>query len=103
MIKQEIRLKLRSFDHKVLDKSVVYILKRLSRIQATFKGPIPIPNKINKFTVNKSTHVFKESREQFEIRHHSRLIIVYSSTQVLDMLMKLNIASGVDIQVKVNS
>ena len=103
MFKQEIRLKLKAFDHKMLDRAVLDIVSAISRIGANFKGPIPIPNKILKFTVNKSPHVNKKSREQFEIRHHSRLIIMNSSPEIIDTLMKLNITAGVDIQVKINN
>ena len=101
-MKQKIRLKLKSFDHKILDKAVKDVIFIMSKINVNFVGPIPIPNRILKFTVNKSPHVNKKSREQFEIRHHFRLIIIDSLPDTIDSLMKLDIAAGVDIQVKIN-
>jgi small subunit ribosomal protein S10 len=101
-MKQKIRLKLKSFNYKILEKAIKNIIFTISKIGSNFVGPIPIPNRILKFTVNKSPHVYKKSREQFEIRHHFRLIIIDSLPEVIDVLMKLNIAVGIDIHVQIN-
>lgn len=101
-MQQEIRLKLKAFNSQIIDKATLDIIAVISRINKKFRGPIPLPNRVLKFIVNKSPHVYKKSREQFEIRHHTRLIIINSSTEIVDALMKLNIAFGVDIQVKIN-
>ena len=97
---QTIKLRLRAFESKILDLSVKDIVNTLSRINATFRGPIPIPNKINKYTLNRSTHVNKKSREQFEIRSHTRLIMITSTPETIESLGKLDIAAGVDIDIK---
>lgn len=101
MSQQEIKLKLRSFDHRVLDAAVKDIVGTVKRTGAIIKGPIPLPKKIERFTVNRSTHVDKESREQFEIRNHTRLMIIELTTpQTVDALSKLDLASGVDVEIK---
>jgi small subunit ribosomal protein S10 len=97
---QEIKLKLRAFDHRILDKSTSDIVNTISRIGARYRGPVPMPRNISRYTVNRSTHKHKKSREQFEIRDHSRLLIIEASPQTVDALMKLDIAAGVDIQIK---
>jgi small subunit ribosomal protein S10 len=97
---QSIELKLKAFEPRVLDKAVCEIVDTISRIGARYKGPIPMPRKISRFTVNRSPHVDKKSREQFEIRDHSRFLIIEASPQTVDALMKLDIAAGVDIQIK---
>ena len=97
---QAIELKLKAYEPRVLDKAVKEIVDTISRIGARYKGPIPVPRKINRFTVNRSTHVDKKSREQFEIRNHSRFLVIEASPQTIDALMKLDIAAGVDIQIK---
>ncbi len=99
---QTINLKLKAFDHGVLDKAVSDIVDAVSRIGAKFTGPIPLPNKIQKFTVNRSTHVHIKSREQYEIRSHARFLVIEASPQIVESLMGLDIASGVDIQIKMN-
>ena len=99
-VQQIIKLKLRAFDHRILDKTVADIVNTISRAGARYKGPVPMPRKINKFIVNRSPHVDKKSREQFEIRDHSRLLIIEASPQTVDALMKLDVATGVDIQIK---
>jgi len=101
-MQKEIRLKLKSFDYKIIDKALLNIISAISVKKIHFKGPISIPNKILKFIVNKSPHVHKKSREQFEIRRHSRLLIIESSPDVINILTKLNISGGIDIQVKIN-
>ena len=95
-----IKLRLRAFESRVLDNSVKNIVGTLSRINANFYGPIAMPRKIKKFTVNRSTNVDKKSRDQFEIRSHSRLLIIERVPEAVDALMKLEIAAGVDIQIK---
>ncbi|MBI4652037.1 30S ribosomal protein S10 [Candidatus Desantisbacteria bacterium] len=98
---QRIRICLRGFDHRVLDQSVKEIINTVLRTGARISGPIPLPTKINRYTVLRSPHVDKKSREQFEIRTHKRIIdIVDSSSQTIDALMKLDLASGVDVEIK---
>ena len=99
-VQQKIKLKLRAYDHRLLDKAVFEIVNTVKRTGARIRGAVPLPNKIQRFTVNRSTHVDKKSREQFEIRHHSRLLIIDPSAQTVDSLMKLDLASGVDVEIK---
>jgi small subunit ribosomal protein S10 len=99
---QSIELRLKAYEPRVLDKAVKEIVDTVFGIGARYKGPIPMPRKINKFTVNKSTHVDKKSREQFEIRNHSRFLVIEASQHTVDALMKLDIAAGVDIQIKMS-
>lgn len=99
--KQKIRIKLRAFDHKILDESCKLIIETAERSGALVIGPIPIPTKIEKFTVNKSTFVHKNSREQFEMRTHKRLIDITESTPTtIENLSNLNLPTGVDIEIK---
>ena len=101
MDSQNIRIRLRAFDHRVLDQSTSEIVNTAKRTGANVRGPIPLPNKIEKFTVNRSPHIDKKSREQFEIRTHKRLIdIVDPTPQTVDALMKLDLAAGVDVEIK---
>ncbi|MBI5417262.1 30S ribosomal protein S10 [Candidatus Poribacteria bacterium] len=101
MNSQKIRICLRAFDHRVLDQSVTEIINTVRRTGARISGPIPLPTKINRYTVLRSPHVDKKSREQFEIRTHKRIIdIVEPSSQTVDALMKLDLASGVDVEIK---
>jgi small subunit ribosomal protein S10 len=98
---QKIRIKLKAYDHRLLDQSVKEIVDTASRTGARISGPIPLPTKISKFTVLRSPHVDKKSREQFEIRTHKRLIDIFDPTpDTVDALMKLEIASGVDVEIK---
>ncbi len=98
---QKIRICLRAFDHRVLDNSVTEIINTVRKTGARISGPIPIPTKINRYTVLRSPHVDKKSREQFEIRTHKRVIdIIDPSSQTVDALMKLDLASGVDVEIK---
>lgn len=97
-----IRIRLRAYDHKLLDQSVKEIVKTAERTGSTVRGPIPLPTHIERFTVNRSPHVNKKSREQFEIRTHARLIDIKDCLpQTVDALMKLDLAAGVDVEVKV--
>lgn len=100
MNNQTIVLKLKSYDHGVLDGAVEKIVSAAYRTGAVVKGPIPLPRKIRKFTVNRSTHVNKSSREQFEIRNHARLICIEPSIRTMDALMKLDLPSGVEVEIK---
>ena len=101
MQNQNIRIKLQAFDYRVLDVSTQEILSTAQRTGASVSGPIPLPNKIEKFTVLRGPHVDKKSREQFEIRTHKRLLdIVDPTPQTVDALMKLDLAAGVDVEIK---
>src|SRR3954467_572489 len=101
MDSQNIRIRLRAFDHRVLDQSTSEIVNTAKRTGARVRGPIPLPTQIEKFTVNRSPHIDKKSREQFEIRTHKRLIdIVDPTPQTVDALMKLDLAAGVDVEIK---
>ena len=96
-----ISVKLRAYDHRVLDVSTQEIVGTAKRTGASVRGPIPLPKKIEKFTVLRSPHVNKKSREQFEIRTHKRMLdIVDPTPQTIDALMKLDLAAGVDVEIK---
>jgi small subunit ribosomal protein S10 len=98
---QNIRIRLKAFDHRILDSSTKEIVSTAKRTGAQVRGPIPLPTKIEKFTVNRSPHVDKKSREQFEIRTHKRVLdIVDPTPQTVDALMKLDLAAGVDVEIK---
>jgi small subunit ribosomal protein S10 len=101
MQSQNIRIRLKAFDHRVLDVSAKEIVNTARRTGAEVRGPIPLPTRIEKFTVNRSPHVNKKSREQFEMRTHKRLLdIVDPTPQTVDALMKLDLAAGVDVEIK---
>ena len=96
-----IRIRLKAFDHRVLDSSTSEIVSTAKRTGAQVRGPIPLPTGIEKFTVNRSPHIDKKSREQFEIRTHKRLLDILEPTQqTLDALGKLDLAAGVDVEIK---
>ncbi|MHA1558261.1 MAG: 30S ribosomal protein S10 [Alphaproteobacteria bacterium] len=98
---QNIRIKLQAYDHRLLDQSVKEIVSAAKRTGAQIRGPIPIPTNISRFTVNRSPHVDKKSREQFEMRVHKRLIdIVDWLPQTVDALMRLELSAGVDVEIK---
>lgn len=98
---QKIRIRLKAYDYRVLDQSVVEIIETATRTGAKILGPVPLPTRINKYTVLRSPHVDKKSREQFEIRTHKRLIdILEPSPETVDALMKLNLAAGVHVEIK---
>ena len=102
MESQRIRIRLRAFDCRVLDKSVVEIVDTAKRTGALVAGPIPLPTRIEKFTVNRSPHVDKKSMDQFELRTHKRLLdIVNPTMNTVDELKKLNLPAGVDISIKI--
>jgi small subunit ribosomal protein S10 len=101
MKKQRIRLTLRSYDHQLLDKAVKQIVLTVKRTGSVVVGPVPLPNNKRCFTVLRSPHIDKKSREQFELTTHRRILdIVSPSDQTMDALMKLNISSGVDVDIK---
>ena len=101
MATQKIRIRLKAYDSKLLDQSAGEIVETARRTGAKVAGPIPLPTRINKFTVLRSPHVDKKSREQFEIRTHRRLLdIVEPTPQTVDALMKLDLAAGVDVEIK---
>ena len=96
-----IRIRLKAFDHRVLDQSTSEIVSTAKRTGAQVRGPIPLPTGIEKFTVNRSPHIDKKSREQFEMRTHKRLLDNVDPTpQTVDALMKLDLAAGVDVEIK---
>ncbi len=98
---QRIRIRLKAYDHKILDQSVEEIVETANRSGAKVSGPIPLPTTINKFCVNRSPHVDKKSREQFEIRTHKRLLDILEPTQqTIDALMKLDLSAGVNVELK---
>ena len=102
MAGQKIRIKLKAYDHRLLDKSTAKIIKTAKDTGAAISGPIPLPTKRTLYTVLRSPHVDKKSREQFETRIHKRLIdILNSSPKTVDALMKLELPSGVDVEIKV--
>jgi small subunit ribosomal protein S10 len=102
MVNQNIRIRLKAFDHRVLDQSTSEIVNTAKRTGAQVRGPIPLPTRIERFTVNRSPHIDKKSREQFEIRTHRRLLdIVDPTPQTVDALMKLDLAAGVDVEIKI--
>ena len=101
MDNQNIRIRLKAFDHRVLDLSTSEIVNTAKRTGAQVRGPIPLPTKIEKYTVLRSPHIDKKSREQFEIRTHKRLLDIIDPTpQTVDALMKLDLAAGVDVEIK---
>lgn len=101
MQNEKIRICLRGYDHRLIDKSAVAIIERAKRTGAHVAGPIPMPTAINRYTVLRSPHVDKKSREQFEVRTHKRLLdILAPNQQTIDALMKLDLASGVDVEIK---
>lgn len=95
-----IRIKLKAYDHRLLDASVAEIITAAQRTGAKIAGPIPLPTTINRFTVLRSPHVNKKSREQFEIRTHKRLIDIETAEQTVDALMRLDLSAGVDIKIR---
>jgi small subunit ribosomal protein S10 len=101
MAKQRIRIRLKAFDHKILDQSAAQIVETAERTGATVAGPVPLPTRIEKYTVIRSPFIDKDSREQFEMRTHKRLIDVLDPTpRTVDQLMRLNVPAGVDIEIK---
>ena len=103
MTNQKIRIRLKAFDHRLIDRSAIEIVETAKRTGAIVRGPIPLPTKIERFTVNRSPHVDKKSRDQFEIRTHKRIMdIIEPTDKTVDALMKLDLAAGVDVEIKLN-
>ena len=101
MAKQKIRIKLKAFDHKLIDQSAAQIVDAVERTGAVVAGPIPLPTHIQKFSVVRSTFIDKNSQEQFEIRTHKRIIdIIETTSKTIEALTKLNLPSGVEIDIK---
>jgi small subunit ribosomal protein S10 len=102
MPKQKIRIKIRGFDHKLVDQSAKQIVETAERTGAVVAGPVPLPTRIEKYCVIRSTNIDKDSREQFEIRTHKRLIdILEPTSKTIDTLTQLNLPSGVEIDIKI--
>ncbi len=101
MANQKIRIRLKAYDHEILDRSTQEIVSTAKRTGAVVRGPIPLPRRIEKFTVNRSPHVNKKSREQFEIRTHKRMIDILDPTpQTIDALGKLDLSAGVNVHIQ---
>ena len=101
MARRKIRIRLKAYDHRVLDQSAEQIVEAAERTGAAVAGPVPLPTHIRKFCVNRSPFIDKDSREQFEIRTHKRLIdILEPTSKTMDTLMRLQLPSGVDIEIK---
>ncbi|MDD5492962.1 MAG: 30S ribosomal protein S10 [bacterium] len=101
MSAEKIRIRLKAYDHKILDQSLLEIVETVRRTGAKIIGPIPLPTKISKYTVLRSPHTDKKSREQFEMRIHKRLIDIINPTpNTVDALMKINLPAGVDVEIK---
>ena len=102
-VKTKIRIKLRAYDHKVIDSSAKQIVEVVTRFGTKVSGPVPLPTEIHKYTVNRSTFIHKDSREQFEIRVHKRLIdVLEPNAKVIDALRNLNLPAGVNIEIKMH-
>jgi len=100
---QRIRIRLKSFDHRLIDQSAREIVETAKRTGSVVRGPIPLPTKKERYTILISPHVNKDARDQYEIRTHKRLLeIVEPSDKTVDSLMKLDLAAGVDVQIKLN-
>jgi small subunit ribosomal protein S10 len=101
MENQKIRIRLKAYDHRILDQSIKEIVSTAQRTGARVSGPIPLPTRMSRYTVLRSPHVDKKSREQFEIRTHSRLVDILQPTpQTVDALMRLDLPAGVDVEIK---
>ena len=101
MAKQRIRIRLKAYDHRVLDESAKRIVETAERTGATVVGPVPLPTKLERFTLRRSTFIHKDSHEHFEIRTHKRLIdVIEPDNKTIDSLMRLNLPAGVDIEIK---
>ena len=103
MANQKIRIRLKAFDHRLIDRSAMEIVDTAKRTGAIVKGPIPLPTKIERYTLLRSPHVDKSSRDPFEIRTHKRIMDIIEPTEkTVDALLKLNLAAGVDVEIKVS-
>ena len=100
---QKIRIRLKAFDHRMIDKSAMEIVETAKRTGAVVKGPIPLPTRIDRFTLLRSPHVNKTAMDQFEIRTHKRIMDIIEPTEkTVDALMRLDLAAGVDVEIKLN-
>ena len=103
MANQRVRIRLKAFDHRLIDRSAQEIVDTAKRTGALVRGPIPLPTKIERYTLNRSPHADKKSRDQFEIRTHKRIMdIIEPTDKTVDALMKLDLAAGVDVEIKLN-
>lgn len=101
MAKSEVRVKLKSFDHRILDNAAAKIVETVKRAGGEVSGPVPLPTEIEKITILRAVHKYKDSREQYEMRTHKRLIDIKNpSKEVMDVLQRLDLPSGIDIQIK---
>jgi small subunit ribosomal protein S10 len=100
MATQKIRIQLKAFDHRILDQATTGIVNAVKRTGADIVGPVPLPLKMEKFIVNRSPHIDKKAREQFEIRTHKRLMVIDPTPQTVDALMKLDLPAGVEVDIK---
>jgi len=101
-VKSKIRIKVKAYDHKIMDLSIRQIVEAVTRLGAEIIGPVPLPTEIHKYTVNRSSFVHKDSREQFEMRVHKRFVdILNPSSKITDALTNLNLPTGVDIEIKI--
>lgn len=103
MSNQKIRIRLKSFDHRSLEQATKEIISAIKRTGADINGPIPLPRVIERFTVNRSPHVHKKSREQFEIRVQKRLIVISATPQTVESLNKVDLPAGIDVEIKLVS
>mgnify|MGYP000934648363 FL=1 len=102
MAKQKIRIRLKAYDHRILDQSAKRIVETAERSGARVVGPVPLPTRIEKYTIRRSTFIDKDSQEHFEIRTHNRLIdVLEPDSKTIDMLMRLSLPAGVDIEIKI--
>ena len=102
MAKQKIRIRLKAYDHRILDQSAKRIIETAEHSGARVVGPVPLPTKIEKYTIRRSTFIDKDSQEHFEIRTHNRLIdVLEPDSKTIDMLMRLSLPAGVDIEIKI--
>ena len=103
MLNEKIRIRLKAYDHRVLDQSTTEIVETAKRTGATVRGPVPLPTKMERFTLLVSPHGDKDARDQFELRTHKRLMDILNPTdKTVDALMKLELPAGVDVQIKLN-
>ncbi len=103
VVRQTMVIRLEAFDHRLLDQAVMEIVHSVHITGAKIRGPIPLPRRIQSFTVNRSPHIDKESREQFEIRNHYRVIYIEPHPQTIDALKKLELTSGVNVKIKIKN
>ena len=103
MDNQKIRIRLKAFDHRMIDKSALEIVETAKRTGAVVRGPIPLPTRVERFTLLRSPHVNKKARDQFEVRTHKRIMdIIEPTDKTVDALMKLDLAAGVDVEIKLS-